>query len=100
MTNALGRAGDDGQPGVELQIHPEAVAQVCDFACKISAGGVSVTHHDLIVGDVDGVVVIPAAVASEVIAKAEEKVSGENMVRVKLEEGMLVGEAFQRYGVM
>lgn len=66
----------------------------------IMCGGVAVTDGDLILGDHDGVVVVPAAVAEKVIALAEEKVSGESLVRQKLEEGMPVAEAFRRYGVI
>ena len=39
-------------------------------------------------------------VAEEAIARAEEKVSGENQVRKHLEEGMPVSEAFRRFGVI
>jgi 4-hydroxy-4-methyl-2-oxoglutarate aldolase len=66
----------------------------------IECGDVTVNPGDLLVGDHDGVVVIPSAVAREVIALAEEKVSGENLVRQKLEDGMPVGEAFRTYGVI
>ena len=34
------------------------------------------------------------------VARAEKKVSGENLVREKLAEGMSVSEAFQTYGVI
>jgi 4-hydroxy-4-methyl-2-oxoglutarate aldolase len=66
----------------------------------IECGDVTVNPGDLLVGDHDGVVVIPSAVAHEVIAIAEEKVSGENLVRQKLEDGMPVWEAFRTYGVI
>jgi 4-hydroxy-4-methyl-2-oxoglutarate aldolase len=66
----------------------------------IECGGVSVDQGDLILGDFDGVVVVPARVADEVITLAEEKVSGENLVRSKLEEGMPVWDAFRTYGVI
>ena len=66
----------------------------------VECGGVIVHPGDLILGDYDGVVVIPAQVAHEAIAAAEEKVSGEDRVRVKLEEGMPVWEAFRTYGVI
>jgi regulator of RNase E activity RraA len=66
----------------------------------IECGDVTVNPGDLLVGDHDGVVVIPSAVAQEVIALAEEKVSGENLVRQKLEDGMPVWEAFRTYGVI
>ena len=66
----------------------------------IECGGVCVEQGDLILADFDGVVVIPAAVANEVISLAEEKVAGENLVRSKLAEGMPVWEAFRTYGVI
>jgi regulator of RNase E activity RraA len=67
---------------------------------EITCGGVRVADGDLVLGDYDGVVVVPAVVAGEVIALAEEKVSGESLVRQKLEEGMPVSEAFRTYGVI
>ncbi len=66
----------------------------------VDCGGVRVEQGDLVLADFDGVVVVPAAVADEVIALAEEKVSGENLVRSKLAEGMPVWEAFRTYGVI
>jgi 4-hydroxy-4-methyl-2-oxoglutarate aldolase len=67
---------------------------------SIECGGVGVEQGDLVLGDFDGVVVVPADVADEVISLAEEKVSGENLVRSKLAEGMPVWEAFRTYGVI
>jgi 4-hydroxy-4-methyl-2-oxoglutarate aldolase len=67
---------------------------------SIECGGVRVEQDDLVLGDFDGVVVVPAAVADEVISLAEEKVSGENLVRTKLAEGMPVWDAFRTYGVI
>jgi regulator of RNase E activity RraA len=66
----------------------------------IQCGGVAVEPHDLILADDDGVVVVPRAIAEDVLALAEKKVSGENLVRIKLAEGMPVSEAFRRYGVL
>ena len=67
---------------------------------EIECGGVRVADGDLVLADHDGVVIIPAAVAEEAIARAEEKVSGESVVRQKLAEGMPVSEAFRTYGVI
>jgi 4-hydroxy-4-methyl-2-oxoglutarate aldolase len=66
----------------------------------IECGDVTVNPGDLVIGDHDGVVVIPSALADEVLALAEEKVSGESLVREKLENGMPVWEAFRTYGVI
>jgi 4-hydroxy-4-methyl-2-oxoglutarate aldolase len=67
---------------------------------EISCGGVSVADGDLVLADYDGVVIVPAAVAAEVIRLSEEKVAGEDLVRQKLEKGMPVTEAFRTYGVI
>jgi regulator of RNase E activity RraA len=66
----------------------------------IECGGVTVKPDDLVLADYDGVVVVPAGIAEEAISRAEEKVSGENLVREKLAEGMPVWEAFRTYGVI
>jgi 4-hydroxy-4-methyl-2-oxoglutarate aldolase len=66
----------------------------------ISCGGVEVGQGDLVLGDNDGVVIIPASLGAEVIGLAEGKASGENLVRAKLGEGMTVSEAFRIYGVI
>jgi len=66
----------------------------------IECGGVTVNPGDLILGDHDGVVVIPRQLAEQVISLAEEKVAGENLMRQKLAEGMSVSEAFRSYGVL
>jgi regulator of RNase E activity RraA len=73
---------------------------VAETAVPITCAGVAVNPNDLVLADYDGVVVVPAAVAEEAIARAEEKVSGEDLVRLKLEEGMPVWEAFRKYGVI
>ena len=67
---------------------------------EISCGGVQVVEGDLVLADHDGVVVIPAAAAEEVVALAEEKVASEDTVREKLAAGMSVAEAFRTYGVL
>jgi len=75
--------------------------RVMDFRCPISfANGVQVRPGDLVIGDLDGVVVVPAEDEREVVHEALEKVRGENAVRKAIEEGMSAREAFDRYGVM
>ena len=66
----------------------------------VQCGGVTVNPGDLVVGDFDGVAVIPAGVAEDVVAAAEEKAAGEDMVRAKLAEGMSAGDAFRQYGIL
>jgi regulator of RNase E activity RraA len=66
----------------------------------IQCAGVTVHPGDLLLGDHDGVVVVPRALVEETLTLAEEKVSGENIVREKLADGMPVHEAFLTYGVI
>ena len=70
------------------------------FDVPITCGGVDVEPGDLVLGDHDGVVTIPAELGEEIVAHAEEKLSGENLVREKLAEGMPVSEAYRTYGVI
>jgi regulator of RNase E activity RraA len=64
----------------------------------IEIGGVKVAPGDWIVGDDDGVVVVPAAIAADVLAEAEEKAARESEIRAAVREGMLPLEAYERYG--
>jgi 4-hydroxy-4-methyl-2-oxoglutarate aldolase len=66
----------------------------------IECGGVTVQPGDLVLGDHDGVVVLPVSVAAEAIAMAEAKVAGETRVREALAEGMSVAEAFRTFGLL
>jgi regulator of RNase E activity RraA len=66
----------------------------------IICGGVLVYPGDLILADHDGAVVIPHAAAEETLRLAEEKVSGENLVRKALAGGMTTTEAFKKYGIL
>ena len=73
---------------------------VVDFRCAVEIGGVRVSPGDLIVGDVDGVVVIPSSVEDEVLFRAGEKARGEKAVRKAIEAGMSATEAFRKYGIL
>lgn len=73
---------------------------VQDFGVPVEIAGVRVEPGDLVVGDRDGVVVVPRAVEAEVIDMAEDKVNRENEVLVAIEAGMGATEAFATYGVL
>ena len=66
----------------------------------IECGGVRIEPGDLVFGDADGVVVIPAALEQQVLASAFEKVSGENKTRQDLANGVKLRDVFERYGVL
>jgi hypothetical protein len=43
---------------------------------------------------------VPLGIAEQVLRLAEEKVSGENLVRKALAGGMSTAEAFAKYGIL
>ena len=55
---------------------------------------------DLVFGDVDGVVVVPRRIEDKVLARALEKVSGENVTRDELLRGAKLEDVYDRYGVL
>ena len=72
--------------------------RLVDYNVPITIGAVSIQPGDFVVGDRDGVVIIPQSVAGEVIAKAEEVVHTENAVRKAILEGVHPVEAYERFG--
>jgi 4-hydroxy-4-methyl-2-oxoglutarate aldolase len=64
----------------------------------IVIGRVQIEPGDWIVGDDDGVVVVPAGIAEEVLVEAEAKAAAENEVRAAVREGVLPLDAYERYG--
>ncbi len=75
-------------------------SSVIDYRVPVEIGQATVRPGDLIVGDVDGVLVIPQDVEAEVIERALEKASAENLVRRAIEAGMSSTEALRTYGVL
>lgn len=74
--------------------------KVLDYGVPTVVGDVPVAPGDVVFGDRDGVLVVPARLADEVFEKALEKVHGENMVRDAFRKGMSAVEAFEKFGVM
>jgi regulator of RNase E activity RraA len=74
--------------------------KVIDFRLPIEMEGVQINDGDIIVGDIDGVCVVPRAIEEEVFVKALEKARGERMVLKKIQEGMPSREAFDKFGIM
>ena len=66
----------------------------------ITIDGVKIKNGDYLLGDADGVVIIPAEALDETLRLAQEKVAGENAVRADLANGMPVTEAFAKHGIL
>ena len=89
-TFGFGSYGQDSAP--RYKVH--------DFRIPIEIGGVLIRPGDILFGDIDGVVVIPSNVETEVFSLALEKARGEKTVRRALEEGTSAVEAFRKHGIM
>lgn len=73
---------------------------VVDFGCPVRCGDVLVQPGDIIFADIDGVVVIPQDRLESTVRLALEKVEGENASRAMLEQGFLLRDVYDRYGVL
>jgi 4-hydroxy-4-methyl-2-oxoglutarate aldolase len=74
--------------------------RVMQIEIPVVCAGVLVRPQDVVVGDADGVVVIPREVEEQVLALAIEKVSGENNTREALRQGESLASVFQRFGIL
>jgi regulator of RNase E activity RraA len=75
--------------------------RVTDYRCEIRfANGASVAPGDIIVGDRDGVLVIPKTHLDEVVEAALAKVEGEEEVRRLIQKGEATQAIFDRTGIM
>ena len=89
-TFSFGSYGQDSAPRYK----------VYDFRIPIEIGAVKIRPGDILFGDIDGVLVVPAEAEGEVFAKAFEKARGEKTVKRDLESGMTAVEAFARHRIM
>jgi 4-hydroxy-4-methyl-2-oxoglutarate aldolase len=64
----------------------------------IAIGTVRIQPGDWVVGDEDGVVVVPADIAADVLGAAEAKVGTESAIRVAVRDGMSPLDAYERFG--
>jgi regulator of RNase E activity RraA len=74
--------------------------KVMDFRVPIQIKGVKIGPDDIVVGDLDGVCIIPKLIERDVIKQALDKARGERMVQIKIQEGMGAKEAFETYGIL
>jgi regulator of RNase E activity RraA len=66
----------------------------------VACGGVMVSSGDLVVGDADGVVVIPKKIEAEVLALAFDKIKGEKSTLSDLRRGDKLADVYARYGIL
>jgi regulator of RNase E activity RraA len=73
---------------------------VTAYNVPVECGDVIVQPGDLIFADYDGVIAIPAAMVTEVIALATDKVQREDGSRAELMAGGYLRDVFRKYGVL
>jgi len=66
----------------------------------IAIGTVRIQPGDWVVGDEDGVVVVPADIAANVLGAAEAKGGTESALRVAVRDGMSPLDAYERFGTV
>jgi regulator of RNase E activity RraA len=92
---------DEGFPVFTRYVTPEDSTwrwEVTATQVPVTIGTVRVEPGDWVVGDEDGVLVVPAAVAAEVLAEAEAKAATESEIRAAVRAGMTPLDAYERYG--
>jgi len=68
-----------------------------DFNCVIRLGDVQVRPGDILVGDINGLVIIPPENAEEVISAAEEIYTKEELMKADILKGMDILEVDSKY---
>jgi regulator of RNase E activity RraA len=69
-----------------------------EYQVAIRVGETGIQPEDFVLGDMDGVVIIPKALTEEVLLDAEKAVSKERGMHQALRKGMPLKEAYERYG--
>ena len=73
---------------------------VAEIDVPIRCAGVAIAPGDLIVGDADGVIVVPRAVEADAVAQAFAKVTSEDRTRDELAAGVKLADVFAKYRVL
>ncbi len=73
--------------------------ELTDFDVPIRIGSVLVRPGDYILGDIDGVLIIPHEIVAEVVARTEDVTSKETVVRAGLQSGERIEDLFETYKV-
>lgn len=92
---------DEGFPVFTRFVTPEDSTwrwQLEATQVPITIGRVRIEPGDWVVGDDDGVVVVPQAIAEDVLAEAEAKAATESEIRAAVRDGVPPLEAYERYG--
>jgi regulator of RNase E activity RraA len=73
--------------------------RISGYGHPVRVGGVLVRQGDIMVGDADGVVVVPHELAEEVLFEVERLTTSEDAMRAELLQGALFSAAYDRHRV-
>lgn len=71
---------------------------VADAQIPVKIGGTVIHPGDFVIGDIDGVVVVPMEITVDVLVSAEEVLRREGGMREDLRRGLPVMDAYAKYG--
>ena len=74
--------------------------KVIDFRVPIEIEGVRINPGDIVIGDIDGVCIVPQEHEEEVFLRAFEKSRGEKTVLKAIQNGMSAVDAWNKYQIM
>lgn len=72
--------------------------ELLEWETTAVVGGVAVSPGDVVVGDIDGVAIVPGEVAADVLRDAEAEKDTEDEMRQAIQEGMTPLDAYEEYG--
>lgn len=93
---------DVGLPAFRKYHSPLTAAyrwNIDSFNIPIKVGNVTIEPGDYVLGDIDGVLIIPQAIIKEVVEQTVAVVGKEDVVRASLQEGGNIRELFEEYKV-
>ena len=74
--------------------------KVINWRCPIEIDGTRICDGDILIGDIDGVCVVPKEHEKEIFSLALEKARAEKKVQKALENGMSTVDAWDQFGIM
>ena len=74
--------------------------KVINWRCPIEIDGTRICDGDILIGDIDGVCVVPKEQENEIFSLALEKARAEKKVQKALENGMSTVDAWDQFGIM
>jgi regulator of RNase E activity RraA len=74
--------------------------RVTEYNIPITIKGIPVRPSDILFCDLDGIVVVPKEVESDVIGKVLERIQEENLVRQELAEGRKISKVWDKYHIL